>query len=149
MAVPQISGETLLEDFQLLDTWEEKYRYIIELGQKLPQLSDEYKTNENLVRGCQSRVWVISESKNGPMSFLGDSDALIVKGLVAIVLGVFEGQEPDYILNYDLRGLFSKLDLEQHLSVTRANGLNALINKVKNYASVNLELNSERHPCGD
>ncbi len=127
--------EELKETFSFFDDWEDKYRFIIDLGKDLTPLSDTEKTEENLIRGCQSQVWLTHHLVNGKLQFQLDSDAHIVRGLSAVVLIASNDQRPDEITALDLDGLFDELDLLAHLSVTRGNGLRSMIEKIKHIAA--------------
>ncbi len=127
----------LIDNFEFLDTWEDKYRYIIELGEKLPPLDEKYHTEDWKVQGCQSQVWLLpTKDDNGKISFVGDSDAMIVKGLIAIVLMIFNHKSPSEIKAVAVEDIFAKLKLEEHLSPSRRNGLLSMIDKIKNYAEI-------------
>ena len=136
----------LIDNFEFLDTWEDKYRYIIELGEKLPPLDEKYHTEDwkgiclhihASVQGCQSQVWLVpTKDDNGKISFVGDSDAMIVKGLIAIVLMIFNHKSPSEIKAVAVEDIFAKLKLEEHLSPSRRNGLLSMIDKIKNYAEI-------------
>ncbi len=120
----------LIEDFGLFDTWDEKYEYIIDLGKKLPLLDNEYKTIDRKIKGCQSSVWLVSEFKDGLVHFKADSDSVIVKGLVSLLIKVLSGQEPNEIINANL-DFMNKIGLMQHLAQTRSNGLLAMVKQMK------------------
>jgi len=124
----------LIENFELLEDWEDKYRYLIDLGAKLPPLNDKYKTEEWKVLGCQSQVWLVPAFSDGKISFMGDSDAAIVKGLITVVLSIFNHRTPEEIKKIEVAGIFAKLGLEEHLSPSRRNGLNSMVEKIKFYA---------------
>jgi len=125
----------LKETFEFFDDWEDKYRFVIDLGKSLPQISDDLKTEANLVRGCQSQVWLThSFNSNGSLHFDLDSDAFIVRGLISIVLTALNDRMPRDILAFDIEGLFDELQLLQHLSQTRGNGLRAMIAKMRHVA---------------
>lgn len=126
----------LIDNFEFLDGWEDKYRYIIELGEKLPPLGAEFHTEEWKVRGCQSQVWLVPHMADGRISFEGDSDAMIVKGLIAIVLMIYNHKSPAEIKSIAVDGIFAKLGLEEHLSPSRRNGLISMTEKIKHYAEV-------------
>ena len=126
----------LIENFELLDDWEDKYRYIIDLGAGLPPLEDRFRTEEWKVRGCQSQVWLVPEKKDGRLFFKGDSDAAIVKGIISVVLTIFSGKTPEEILQVDVDSLFGRLGLEEHLSPSRRNGLGAMTEQIRYYASI-------------
>ena len=126
--------EELIENFEFLGDWEERYRYIIELGRKLPEFDASERTEENKVRGCQSQVWLISrvdEAAADTLHFEADSDAHIVRGLLAILLMMFTEKTSSAILSVDAKDIFAKLGLDQHLSPSRANGLNAMVQRVQ------------------
>lgn len=125
--------EEIIESFSLFDTWEEKYEYIIDLGKKLPPLDDKYKLAENIIKGCQSTVWLVSEFKNGRIFFKADSDAIIVKGLVSMLIEVLSGHTPDEILAAKL-DFIREIGMMNHLAQTRSNGLLAMVKQMKNYA---------------
>lgn len=127
--------EELIENFEFLDSWEDKYRYIIELGEKLPQLAPEFHSDEWKVKGCQSQVWLVPESKDGIINFSGDSDAMIVKGLIAVVLTIYNGKTATEIKNIDIDAIFTELGLREHLSPSRRNGLESMIEKIRHYAN--------------
>lgn len=125
MTIDEIQNE-IVSDFELFDDWDDKYAYIIELGKKMPPMPEQYKTEENIVKGCQSKVWLHAHNKENKVFFLGDSDALIVKGLVALLIKVLSGQTAEDIAQSNLFFL-EKIGLQQHLSMTRANGLASMI----------------------
>lgn len=126
--------EDLIENFELLEDWEDKYRYIIDLGSNLAPLDEKFKTEEWKVRGCQSQVWLVPEKNDGKLSFKGDSDAVIVKGLISIVLTIFNNKTPSEIAVLEIDDVFSRLGLEEHLSPSRRNGLFSMVEKIKLYA---------------
>lgn len=126
----------LTENFDLLDDWEDKYRYIIDLGGKLPPLEDKFHTEEWKVRGCQSQVWLVPEKKDDKLFFKGDSDAAIVKGIISIVLTIFSGKTSEEIKALDIEALFKQLGLQEHLSPSRRNGLSAMTEKIRYYAAI-------------
>jgi cysteine desulfuration protein SufE len=123
----------IVDDFSLLEEWEDKYRMIIDLGRELPAMTEAHKTEENKVRGCQSQVWLWCEQRDGKLFFEGDSDASIVKGLVSLVLRVYSGQSPQDILAEPLT-FIDEIGLGSHLSPTRSNGLASMVKQVRNYA---------------
>ena len=132
-----IAIDRIMRNFEVLADWEDRYRYIIELGRKLPPLEDGYKNEANRVQGCVSNVWLITEVRDGDppvIEFRADSDAQIVKGLVAILLALYSGKTAREILTADIRGIFVKLDLAKHLSINRANGFAALVKRVRELA---------------
>jgi len=128
--------EDIKSSFGFFDDWEDKYRFIIDLGKELPNFATIDKTAERLVRGCQSQVWLISEfdGDNDLIKLRIDSDAHIVRGLIAIVLAVYDRRSPVFITEFNIDGLFEELDLLQHLSATRGNGLRAMVAKVRSSA---------------
>ncbi|HEY5393441.1 MAG TPA: SufE family protein [Hanamia sp.] len=125
--------EEITEEFSLFDSWEEKYEYIIDLGKKLEPLDEKYKVGENIIKGCQSTVWLTSEFKNGKVFYKADSDAVIVKGLVSMLIKVLSGHEPDQILNAKL-DFIKDIGMMTHLAQTRSNGLLSMVKQIKNYA---------------
>ncbi|MEY3541969.1 MAG: hypothetical protein RLZZ204_781 [Bacteroidota bacterium] len=127
--------QELIDDFAMFETWEEKYEYLIDLGKKLAPLNDEFKKEEYKIKGCQSSVWVHSFEKDGLIFFEGDSDAIIVKGLVSMMIMVFSGQKPDTIVGSDLEFL-NTIGLSSHLAQTRSNGLRSMIKQMKLEAGV-------------
>ena len=127
--------EEIIDAFSLFDTWEEKYEYIIDLGKKLPMLDDKYKLPENIIKGCQSTVWLVTDYNNGKIFFKADSDAVIVKGLVSMLIEVLSGHTPDEILNAKL-DFIKEIGMMNHLAQTRSNGLLAMVKQMKNYALV-------------
>lgn len=127
----------LLDDFYLMgDNWEDKYNYIIDLGKSLPPIPPEYKKDDYLIKGCQSRVWLKAEKQEDIVNFYADSDALIPKGIIALLLKLVNHQKAKDILNYDF-GIIEKIGLQQHLSPTRANGLLSMIKHIKQFAMQN------------
>ncbi|MGH2647714.1 MAG: SufE family protein [Ginsengibacter sp.] len=127
--------EEIIESFSLFDTWEEKYEYIIDLGKKLPELADKYKLPENIIKGCQSTVWLVADYDDGKIFFKADSDAVIVKGLVSMLIKVLSGHTPDEILNAKL-DFIKEIGMMNHLAQTRSNGLLAMVKQMKNYSLV-------------
>jgi len=131
-SIAEIENE-IIEDFSLFDSWDEKYEYIIELGKKLPPLNPVYRTVEHTVKGCQSTVWLGSEYKNGKVFFEADSDAIIVKGLISMLIRILSGHTPDEIINAPL-DCIKVIGMASHLAQTRANGLLAMVKQMKNDA---------------
>ena len=129
------SAEELVEDFNLFEDWSDKYEYIISLGKDLSEMKKEDKIEENLVKGCQSQVWLIATEKEGNVYFEADSDAIISKGICALLVKVFNGQPASEIVKNNL-GFIEKIGLKEHLSPNRSNGLVAMIKKIKAYALV-------------
>jgi len=132
MSINDIQDKTI-NDFSLFDEWDEKYAYIIELGKKLAPLSEEYRKEEYKIKGCQSQVWLHSYLKDGKVFFEADSDAIIVKGLVSLLIKILSGHKPEEIANADLY-LMEKIGMKQHLSPTRSNGLASMVKQMKLYA---------------
>jgi cysteine desulfuration protein SufE len=125
--------EEIVDEFSMLDDWMDRYEYIIELGKSLPLIKEEFKLDENLINGCQSKVWLHSKIENDTIQFTGDSDAILTKGIVALLLRVFNGQKPEAILNANM-DFIDEIGLKEHLSPTRANGLVSMIKQIKLYA---------------
>lgn len=123
----------IIQEFDLFDDWMDKYTYIIELGKTLPIIDDKYKTDNYLIKGCQSQVWIFAEFVDGYVVFTADSDAIITKGIANLLIKVLSNSTPDEIINSDL-DFVNKIGLKEHLSPTRANGLNALIKQMKLFA---------------
>ena len=134
MTIEEIENQ-LVEEFSLFDDWMDKYNYIIEMGNSLPVIDEKYKTDKYLISGCQSKVWLLAEMKDGNVIFKADSDAIITKGIVNILIRVLSNQTPDNILNANLDFL-DKIGLKEHLSPTRSNGLTSMIKQMKLYALV-------------
>lgn len=127
--------QELKETFEFFDDWEDKYRFVIDLGKELPGMPDAQKNEANLIRGCQSQVWLTYvTTEDGRLQFNMDSDAFIVRGLISIVLCAVNDQSPRDILAFDIEGLFADLELLQHLSITRGNGLRAMVERIQNIA---------------
>lgn len=125
--------EEIVENFSLFDSWDEKYEYIIDLGKKLPALEEEHKKDENKVRGCQSTVWLVAAYKDGLVEFKADSDAVIVKGLISMLIQVLSGHTTDDIIQAKL-GFIDRIGMTTHLAQTRSNGLAAMVKQMKNFA---------------
>ncbi|MGM0575694.1 MAG: SufE family protein [Myxococcota bacterium] len=126
--------DELVERFELFDEWEERYRYLIDLGRKLPPMPEEAKTEETKVEGCISQVWMVAETVDGDrlrLRFVADSDAHIVKGLVAVLLMLVNDRTPQEILDLDMESLFGRLGLDQHISANRRNGFVSMIGRMK------------------
>jgi len=123
----------IVEEFSLFDSWDDKYEYIIDLGKKLPPLEAEHKQDENRVRGCQSTVWLVADYKDGKVLYKADSDAVIVKGLISMLIRVLSGHKPDEIVNAKL-DFINEIGMTSHLAQTRSNGLLAMVKQMKNYA---------------
>ncbi|NRB37473.1 MAG: SufE family protein [Pseudomonadales bacterium] len=127
--------DEILDDLGFFDDWEERYKYIIDLGKDLASMPEHLHTTERLVKGCQSNVWIEVGSEGDKLCFIVDSDAIIVRGLLALVMAAFNNKASAEILAFDIDGYFQQLDLEQHLSPTRGNGLRAIVAKIKAIAS--------------
>jgi cysteine desulfuration protein SufE len=127
--------QDLIDDFSFLDDWEDRYMHVIELGKSLAPLTDDEKNETTKVKGCVSQVWLVKEFSEDALTYRGDSDAHIVKGLVAIVLQLFSGRAPQDIVDIDAAKILSKLGLAEHLSPQRSNGLNAMIGRIKSDAA--------------
>lgn len=125
--------DAIIEEFSVFDDWMDKYGYLIEMGGKLEPLSAEEKIEENLIDGCQSSLWITAEEKDGRLYFKADSDAIITKGIAALLIRVFEGETPEDIMKSDIY-FTDEIGLHQHLSPTRSNGLLAMIKRIKAYA---------------
>ncbi|MFO7935785.1 MAG: SufE family protein [Bacteroidales bacterium] len=123
----------IIQEFAVFDDWLDRYNYLIELGNDLPELDPGYRTDEYLIRGCQSRVWLHAEMEDGKIAFQADSDALIVKGIAALLVRVMNGRTPEEILDNDLF-FIDEIGLRQNLSPTRSNGLLAMVKKMRMYA---------------
>lgn len=132
MTLQEIENE-IIDEFAVFEDWMDKYSYLIELGNELSELDAKFKVNENLIRGCQSRVWLTSDFKDGKVFFEGDSDAIIVKGLVALMLRALSGRTPQEIIDSELK-FVDVIGLKQHLSPTRSNGLLSMIKQMKLFA---------------
>lgn len=132
MKIETIQNE-LIDEFSMFDDWMERYEYMIELGKSLPLIDAKYKTDENIIKGCQSKVWLHSEFKNDKVIFSADSDAIITKGIVALLVRVFSNQSPQEILSANT-DFIDAIGLKEHLSPTRANGLVSMIKQIKMYA---------------
>jgi cysteine desulfuration protein SufE len=130
---------TLADEFELLGDWEERYRYVIELGRELAPLSDAERSDVNKVRGCASQVWLVTErGAGGALKFRGDSDAHIVRGLIAVLLRLFSGRRPEEILGFDPKAAFDRLGLSGALSSQRSNGLAAMATRIRRDAQAAL-----------
>lgn len=132
MTINEIQDQ-IIEEFDSVDDWMDKYQMLIELGNTLPPLDEKFKTPQNLIEGCQSRVWLQAEYQNGILHFMGESDAVIVKGIVSLLIQVLSDHTPDEILNADLY-FIDRIGLKEHLSPTRSNGLVSMVKQMKVYA---------------
>jgi cysteine desulfuration protein SufE len=130
----------VIATFDMLDAWEDRYRYLIEMGRSLAPLSDEERNEDNRVRGCASQVWVVTTLTHAPdgtplLAFRGDSDAHIVKGLVALVLSFYDKKTPQEVLSGDVMGLFKQLELSEHLTPQRSNGVRSMVERIRRDAA--------------
>ncbi|MEJ6674120.1 MAG: SufE family protein [Flavobacteriales bacterium] len=132
MTIKEIQEE-IIEEFSMFDDWMDRYEYIIDLGKSLPIIDSQYKLEENLIKGCQSKVWLYSELDSDRVKFTADSDAILTKGIVALLLRVFSEQKPADILTAETT-FIDKIGLKEHLSPTRANGLVSMVKQIKMYA---------------
>ena len=132
MNIKEIQNE-IVSEFSMFDDWMERYEYIIELGKGLPLIAEEFKTDDNIIQGCQSKVWVHAEEKDGKVFFSSDSDAILTKGIIAILIRTFSNQKAMDILEADM-SFIDEIGLKEHLSPTRANGLVSMIKNIKMYA---------------
>ena len=126
----QEKQEEIVSEFEMFDDWMAKYEYLIDLGKDLPLIKEELKTDERLIEGCQSRVWLNADFNDGKMQFSADSEAIITKGIIGLLIRVLNDENPETILKTDLK-FISDIGLQEHLSPTRANGLNGMIKKMK------------------
>ena len=132
MTIKEIQEE-IIDEFSMFEDWMERYEYIIDLGKSLPLIDDQFKLDENLIKGCQSKVWLYSNLNGDEIQFTADSDAILTKGIVALLLRVYSNQKPQAILDADT-GFIDEIGLKEHLSPTRANGLVSMIKQIKMYA---------------
>lgn len=132
MKIKEIQDE-IVDEFSMFDDWMQRYEYIIELGKSLPLIQEEFKTDENLIKGCQSKVWLKGEQNEDKIIFTADSDAILTKGIIAILIRTFSNQKASDILDADM-SFIDEIGLKEHLSPTRANGLVSMIKNIKMYA---------------
>lgn len=132
MKIKEIQEE-IIDEFAMFDEWDERYQYVIDLGKTLPLIDEQYKSEENIIKGCQSKVWLHGEQHDGNIVFTADSDAILTKGIIAILIRVFSNQKPADILDADT-AFIDEIGLKEHLSPTRANGLVSMIKQIKMYA---------------
>jgi cysteine desulfuration protein SufE len=123
----------IIDEFSMFDDWMQRYEYIIDLGKNLPLIDEEFKTDDNIIKGCQSKVWLKGEQNEDKIVFTADSDAILTKGIIAILIRVFSNQKASDILNADM-DFIDEIGLKEHLSPTRANGLVSMIKNIKMYA---------------
>ena len=126
----QEKQDEIVSEFEVFDDWMEKYEYLIDLGKDLPLIQEELKTDERLIEGCQSRVWLNANCENGKMQFSADSEAIITKGIIGLLIRVLNNEKPETVIKTELK-FISEIGLQEHLSPTRANGLNGMIKKMK------------------
>lgn len=132
MTIEKIQEE-IVDEFSMFDDWIQRYEYMIELGKSLPLIDEQYKTDDNIIKGCQSKVWVHAELDNDKLVFTADSDAIITKGIIAILIRAFSNQKPQAIIDANT-GFIDEIGLKEHLSPTRANGLVSMVKQLKLYA---------------
>ncbi len=132
MKIKEIQDE-IVDEFSMFDDWMQRYEYIIELGKSLPLIQEEFKTDDNLIKGCQSKVWLKGEQNEDKIIFTADSDAILTKGIIAILIRTFSNQKASDILDADI-SFIDEIGLKEHLSPTRANGLVSMIKNIKMYA---------------
>jgi len=132
MIIKELQDE-IIDEFAMFDDWMERYEYIIEMGKSLPLIENQYKTKENLIMGCQSKVWLHADYQNGKLIFTAESDAILTKGIIALLLRVYSNQSPKDILNSEAF-FIDEIGLKEHLSPTRANGLLSMVKQLKLYA---------------
>jgi len=132
MTIKEIQNE-IIDEFSMFDDWMQRYEYIIELGKSLPLIEEKYKTDENLIKGCQSKVWLHGEENSDKIVFTADSDAILTKGIIAILIRAFSNQKAEDIIKADT-DFIDEIGLKEHLSATRANGLVSMIKNIKMYA---------------
>jgi len=132
MTIEEVQNE-IIDEFSMFEDWEERYQYMIDLGKDLPIIEEKYKTDDNIIKGCQSKVWVHANMQDDKVNFTADSDAIITKGIIAILIRVFSNQHPKAILDANT-DFIDKIGLKEHLSPTRANGLVSMIKQLKLYA---------------
>ncbi len=129
------SIENLIENFSYLETWEDRYQYLVDLGEALPPLADEFKTETFKVAGCQSQVWLVPTFKDGKFYFQADSDAIIVKGIISVLMSIYNAKDTSEIKNIEVEKIFATLGLKEHLSPSRRNGMMSMVQKILFYAS--------------
>ncbi|MEE4191651.1 MAG: SufE family protein [Halieaceae bacterium] len=129
-----ISSDDIVDTLGFFDSWEDRYKYIIDLGKELPPMDESLHTDERLVRGCQSQVWIDTAIEDGKLQIAVDSDAFIVKGLLGVVLAAYNNKSPADVLAFDIDGYFDQLELMNHLSPTRGNGLKAMVARIRGIA---------------
>jgi len=133
-----IKAEDIVDTLGFFDNWEDRYKYIIDLGKEIPPIDPAKQTDAYLIRGCQSQVWLDAKTADGKIWFQVDSDAFIVKGLLGVVLAAYNGRSPQEILDFDIDSYFAELELLKHLSQTRGNGLRAMVKRIRDIAEAEL-----------
>ena len=134
MTIQEIEDQ-IVSEFSMFDDWMDKYSYLIEIGSSMPSMNEVYKTEDNLIKGCQSQVWLVPECKGDLISFKGDSDAIMVKGIIAIVLAIYGNKSAQEIKKIEVEKIFAKLGLGEHLSPSRRNGMMSMVDKIRFYAA--------------
>lgn len=132
MSIEEIQAE-IVDEFAMFEDWMQRYEYMIELGKSLPIIEEQYQTEDNLIKGCQSKVWLHAEYRDGKVYFTANSDAILTKGIIAILIRTFSGQSPEEIFNAKM-DFIDEIGLKEHLSPTRANGLVSMIKQIKMYS---------------
>ncbi|MBC2844006.1 SufE family protein [Winogradskyella flava] len=132
MTIEEIQND-IIDEFSMFEDWEERYQYMIDLGKTLPLIDEKFKTEDHIIKGCQSKVWVHADMEDDKVNFTADSDAIITKGIIAILIRVFSNQHPKAILDANT-DFIDEIGLKEHLSPTRANGLVSMIKQLKMYA---------------
>ena len=132
MTIEEVQNE-IIDEFSMFDDWMDRYQYLIDLGKSLPIIDTQFKLDENLIKGCQSKVWLYSELENNKIKYTADSDAILTKGIAALLIRVYSGQKPADILSAETN-FIDAIGLKEHLSPTRANGLVSMIKQIKMYA---------------
>lgn len=133
----QEDAQELVDSFDLFDDWEDRYRFLIDLGRSLPPLDESQKTDANKVHGCQSNVWLVADRLDNKIDFIADSDSSIVRGLIAVLRTVYSKRQPQEILAFDVEDLFKQLGFDSHLSMGRRNGLDGMVKRVRSLAAQN------------
>ncbi len=131
----RISADDIIETLAFFDDWEQRYQYIIDLGKELPPMPESLRTADRKIQGCQSQVWIDTRVEDDRLQLTSDSDAFIVKGLLAVVLAAYNNKTPDEVLTFDIEAYFDQLDLIRHLSPTRGNGLRAMVARIRDIAA--------------
>ncbi len=130
-------AQELIDSFDLFDDWEDRYRFLIDLGRSLPPLDEAQRTEANKVHGCQSNVWLVAKREDGAIDFIADSDSSIVRGLIGVLQTVYAKRKPEQIMAFDVEGLFKQLGFDSHLSMGRRNGLDGMVKRIRALAAQN------------